>query len=205
MWGLVTVAALAATYAETASRGAVNPFNFFGYFTIQSNVLLAVTAIASGTYGMLRPGVQPRWLVALRGLTTVCMVIVGLVYVTMLAPLGVEGGVPLPWANVVMHVAGPLLVALDWALARDRSALPWRVAGWQLCYPLGWIAVVLARGATDGWVPYPFLDPAQGYPAVAGYVLVIALVFFAVSLLVVWWSRRRRSASATTRTRRGRD
>lgn len=187
--GAVIAAAIVATFVETAGRATVNPFNFFGYFTIQSNTLFAVTAVISGCVGLIRPGVQPRWLVVLRSLVTVCMIIVGLVYAALLAPLGLEGGVPVPWANWAMHVAGPILAAADWVLATDRGALPWRIALLQLAYPILWIAVVLVRGATDGWVPYPFLDPAQGYPVVAAYVVAIALVFLGVSAAVVWWSR----------------
>lgn len=58
-------------------------------------------------------GPQARWIVALRILATVCMVIVGVVYAALLAPLGLEGGAPVPWANWVMHYAGPILVAID--------------------------------------------------------------------------------------------
>lgn len=195
-WGCVTIVAIVATYLDTASRGPVNQLNFFGYFTVQSNTLLAVVAVTAGIAGLARPGVQARWLVVLRSLATVCMVIVGLVYVTLLAPLGAAGGVPLPWANWVMHVIGPILVTADWVTATDRGALPWRIAILQLVYPIGWIAVVLVRGATDGWVPYPFLSPAQGYAAVSGYVVAIAVVFLAVSGAVVWWSRRRGRVSA---------
>ena len=189
-WAAVTIVAIAATFAETASRGPVNPFNFFGYFTIQSNSLLAATALIAGVAGLRRPGPQAGWVVVLRSLATVCMVIVGLVYAVLLAPLGLEGGAPVPWANWVMHVGGPVLAACDWAFARDREPLPWRAALLQLIYPLVWTAVVLVRGATDGWVPYPFLSPEQGYGVVMAYAAVIALVFLAVSFGVVWWSRR---------------
>ncbi|EYT56470.1 membrane protein [Leucobacter sp. UCD-THU] len=189
-WGAATLAAIVATFVDTASGGPVNPFNFFGYFTIQSNSLLVAVAIGAGLLGLLRPGPQPRWLVVSRSLATTCMVIVGLVYAVLLAPLGAAGGVPVAWANWVMHVAGPVLVALDWVIARDRGPLPWRIAWWQLAYPVVWTAVVLVRGATDGWVPYPFLNPQQGYATVLLYVVVIAAVFAVVSFTVVWWSRR---------------
>lgn len=191
IWGLVTLTALVATYGVTAADGPVNPFNFFGYFTIQSNVLLAVVAVIAGVMGLRRPGTQPQWLVTFRALTTVCMIVVGLVYVTLLLPLGAAGGVPLPWANTVMHILGPILVIVDWLASKDRKPLPWRIALLLLAYPLTWTAVVLVRGATDGWVPYPFLNPAQGYGVVAVYVALIAIVFFTVSAAVVWWSRKR--------------
>ncbi len=196
LWGTVTLVAIVVTFADTASRGPVNPLNFFGYFTVQSNSLLTVVAITAGVHGLLRPGSSPRWLVVLRSLVTMCMTIVGLVYALLLAPLGAAGGVPVPWANWVMHVAGPLLVVTDWALSPDRGPLQWRTAWLQLAYPIGWTAVVLVRGATDGWVPYPFLSPAQGYGIVAMYVALIAVAFLGVSLLVVWWSRRRVSRSS---------
>lgn len=187
--GALVVVAIVATFAETASRAAINPFNFFGYFTIQSNTLFALAALISGTWGLAHPGPQPAWLTGLRALVTVCMIIVGLVYAVLLAPLGLAGGVPVPWANWVMHILGPVLALGDWALTRDRVALPARAALILLAYPVVWTTVVLIRGATDGWVPYPFLDPAQGYGAVALTVLIIAVVFLAVSAAVVWWSR----------------
>lgn len=194
-WGAVTLVAIVVTFADTASKGPVNPFNFFGYFTVQSNTLLTVVAITAGVRGLIRPGRPPRWLVVLRSLATMCMTIVGLVYALLLAPLGAAGGVPVPWANWVMHVAGPLLVVADWVLSPDREPLPWRIAWLQLAYPICWTAVVLVRGATDGWVPYPFLSPTQGYGVVAVYVVLVVLIaaaFLGVSLLVVWWSRRHR-------------
>lgn len=196
-WGLVTAVAILVTFVDTAGRGHVNPFNFFGYFTIQSNSMLAVVAIAAGLLGLLRPGLEPRWLLPARALVTMCMVIVGVVYAVLLAPLGAAGGVPVPWANWVMHIAGPLLVVVDWAFVREPRALPWRVAWLLLLYPAVWVAVVLVRGATDGWVPYPFLRPDQGYGVVSIYVLVIALAFAAVSFAVVGWSRTRARAKAS--------
>lgn len=174
---------------QRSIRATINPFNFFGYFTIQSNTVLVVTALIAGVVGLARPGVQPRWLVVLRSLATVCMIVVGLVYAILLAPLGLEGGVPVPWANWMMHVAGPILVVADWLFSRDRNALPWRIAWLQLSYPILWTIVILIRGATDGWVPYPFLDPVQEYGVVAIYVVVIAGVFLGISAVVVWWSR----------------
>lgn len=196
IWAGVTSAAIIATLVEVASRSTINPFNFFGYFTIQSNSLTILTGALAGTIGLIRPGLlPPRWLILLRSLTTTCMVIVGLVYAILLAPLGLEGGVPVPWANWVTHLAGPILVLADWVFAGDREPLPWRSAFLQLVYPIAWTVVVLIRGATDGWVPYPFLDPAQGYATVTLYVLLIAVTFLAVSTAVVWWSRVRRRRS----------
>ena len=58
-----------------------------------------------------------------------------------------------------------------------------------LIYPVVWIIVVLIRGATDGWVPYPFLNPAQGYGVVALYAVTIAIA--AVLFAALIWAASR--------------
>lgn len=181
MLAAATVVAVVATALDVLSRGPINVFNFFGYFTIQSNILLAVTMTLAGLHG-LRAVAQPRWLEFARGLTTTNIVIVGIVYATLLAPLGVEGGVPVPWANTILHVVTPVLAALDWLLIGDRKRLPLSKLWLVLLYPAIWLTVVLIRGATDGWVPYPFLDPANGYGSVA-----IVCVGICVAMLLVGW------------------
>ncbi|PRY64317.1 FAR-17a/AIG1-like protein [Glaciihabitans tibetensis] len=181
-------AAVVATLAETASRTTINPFNFFGYFTIQSNLIGCVVLVVAS---VSRPD-SPRRdeaILLLRGAATTYLVVVGLVYAVLLAPLGAAGGVPLPWANVVMHVIVPVYFVVDWLLAPDRHPLPWRKFWIVLVYPLAWCAVVLVRGATDGWVPYPFLDPSSGYGSVAFFVALITLVVTAAGAAVWGLSR----------------
>lgn len=186
----LVVAAVVATAVEAASRTTVNPFNLFGYFTVQSNLVLAAVLGVLGARGLRRdaPSATPT-AVAVRACAVTYVLVVGLVYATLLAPLGAAGGVPVPWANVVLHVVTPLAAAADWLLAPDRRRLPGRTVLLALAYPLVWSVVVLVRGATDGWVPYPFLDPAQGYATVTLYVVAIAAVVAAAAGAVVAASR----------------
>lgn len=170
----ITLVAVTATYLDSAARAIVNPFNFFGFFTIQSNVLAAVV-LATTAVLTLAGRRAPDALVLARAAVTAYMVVVGVVYNTLLT--GVPGGVELAWANTVMHVLFPVYCLLDWALVRDRAAPPWRRLCLVLVYPVLWCAVVLLRGATDGWVPYPFLNPVTGYGSVAFYVFLIAAAF----------------------------
>lgn len=186
---VVVAAAVVATHIDAASRGPVNPFNMYGYFTVQSNLIAAASWCAAGVLA-LRGRTRGRWMSRLGALATTSLVIVGLVYAVLLAPLGAAGGVPLPWANTVLHVISPVAALIDWVLVRDRARLTASSIGVILLYPLLWTAVVLVRGATDGWVPYPFLDPAQGYGVVAVYAVVIAVLFGAVGMAVLWTSRR---------------
>lgn len=192
---VLVLLAIGATVADIASRGSVNPLNFFGYFTVQSNLILAAVYLVSA----LAPtavGEPVRSLV--RASATTYIAIVGIVYATLLAPLGAAGGVPVPWANVALHVVTPLYGIVDWFVVRDRVTLPLNRLWVVLVYPLVWLVVVLVRGATDGWVPYPFLDPEQGYGAVSSYCLAILLAFLVVGGIVFWGSRvgRRRVNAA---------
>ena len=185
---LAIVVAVIATHVEAASRGPVNPFNLYGYFTVQSNLIGAASWLVAGTLAM-RGATRGAGVTLLGAVATTCLVIVGLVYAVLLAPLGAAGGVPLPWANVVLHVVSPLAGVIDWVAVGDRIRLDWSAVWVILVYPVVWTTVVLIRGATDGWVPYPFLDPAQGYGVVAGYAAAVAALFTLVGVGVVRLSR----------------
>ncbi|HET8984646.1 MAG TPA: Pr6Pr family membrane protein [Trueperaceae bacterium] len=187
---LAILAAVVATAADVLSRGPLNIFNFFGFFTIQSNVFLMVVLSVTASFD-LRGARHPEWLDLARGLTTTYIVIVGLVYVLLLAPLGAAGGVPVPWANFVLHYVTPVTAAIEWVVLLDRRPLAPRRLVAVLVYPLVWLIVVLIRGATDGWVPYPFLDPANGYGAVAIVCVGICVAMLVVGALVFWVSRAR--------------
>lgn len=180
--------AIVATFFDTASNVTINPFNFFGYFTMQSNIITAVVLLLAALATLMgRP--QSPLLVLARACATTYIVIVGIVYNLLLA--GLEGGVSLEWANWVLHVAFPIYAALDWILFGDRTALPWNKIWVILIYPVIWIAVVIIRGATDGWVPYPFLDPSTGYGSVAIYAIVIFVVAVIIGAGIFALSRTR--------------
>ncbi len=180
--GVAGLSAVLATFADTASRSPINPLNFFGFFTLQSNILTGIVLVVAAVVTLLGRK-QSRALIIARACVTTYIVIVGVVYNTLL--VGLPGGVELEWANFVLHVAVPIYVAIDWIFFGDRRTLPWNRFWIVLVYPIVWIAVVLMRGATDGWVPYPFLDPSLGYPVVALYCVGIA-VGIAVVGSAVW-------------------
>lgn len=185
---LGVVTAIVATFFDTASRTPINPLNFFGFFTMQSNIITAFVLLVAAVIELGRRS-NPGWLVPVRAAATTYMVVVGIVYNLLLA--GLAGGVDLAWANWVLHVAFPVYAFLDWLLNSDRHRLPFTTIGLILVYPLTWCAVVLVRGATDGWVPYPFLDPATGYGSVALYVVLIAVAFTIFGALIIAISRLR--------------
>ena len=199
----LVVAAVVATVAEAASRTTINPFNMFGYFTVQSNIILAVVYVAVAV-PVLRGRSAGRpvqladgRLVLARACAVTYIAVVGVVYALLLAPLGAAGGVPVAWANLALHVVTPLFGVADWLLAPDRRRLRLRNVEIMLVYPAVWVAVVLVRGATDGWFPYPFLDPATGYPTIVVYVLAIAVSITTVGVLVLAATRLPSTARKT--------
>jgi hypothetical protein len=103
-----------------------------------------------------------------------------------------------PWANFVLHYLTPVAAAVVWLLVGDRRGLRWNRLLGVLVYPTIWLTVVLIRGATDGWVPYPFLDPANGYGSVAVTCVFICVAILGVGALVFWASRLRLLAVGAT-------
>ena len=179
---ILGVVAVIATFADTASRVNINPFNFFGYFTMQSNIIwFVVMAITAAV--VLRGSRQSERLLIARGCATTYMILVGAIYNTLLA--GQEGGVALVWANRVVHIVLPFYAAVDWIVFGDHGRLAWKRLWVSLVYPMVWVIVVLIRGATDGWVPYPFFNPDTGYALVFTYVAGIAALTI-VTAAMVW-------------------
>ncbi|MFG2042954.1 Pr6Pr family membrane protein [Dactylosporangium sp. NPDC048998] len=104
-------------------------------------------------------------------------------------------------ANLLLHVAVPVFVVIDWFRNRPARPLPrWASLLW-LAYPLAYLAVVLARAtwwstAADRYL-YPFLDvPTIGYGQVAVNAAVFALLLVALGGGAAGVARR--SASAAT-------
>ena len=184
----LSIAAILTTFLSTAARTSINPFNFFGYFTIQSNIFTAVMLLIVGLVSVAGRRRSAKLDLAYAAATSY-IVVVGIVYNTLLT--GLPGGIDVPWANTVLHLIVPIYVAIDWLLFGDRRRLAVKRLWTILVYPIVWLVVVLIRGATDVWVPYPFLDPAHGYGSVAVYCVIIAIAIAAVGWLVLWYSRIR--------------
>ena len=164
-------------------------WQWIGYFTITTNALaaLALSASALGRRGAAsrffgRPDVH--------SMLTMSMLIVSMIYNLLLRQLWHPQGWQL-LADVLMHDVMPLLFLLHWWLVIPKASLRWRQVGaWQI-YPAAYFAYALARGAVNGWYPYPFLDVATlGYLPVLINAAVILLAFLTVALALVALARR---------------
>jgi len=169
------------------------------YFTVQSNLLVAVTAwtLARDPH---RDG--PGWRV-LRLASTVGIVVTGLVHLVLLAPLlDLTGADAL--ADALLHRVVPLLAVTGWLVLGPRPRATPRVALGVLAWPLAWLVVTLTVGATTGWYPYPFLDPREdGVGAVAVSCAAITLLVGALLVLALVLDRRLPATGGRTRAGSG--
>lgn len=164
-----------ATFERVGSATATL-WTLFGYFTITTNLLVALlfTAIVTGWRA------APRLVAG----ATLCIALVGVVYALLLRGLELAGGSPL--ANVLLHLATPIMVPLFWLTCVKKGALTWREPLWWGAYPLAYFVYALVRGAMTGRYAYPFMDVnALGMVWVGVNAVVIGAGFLAVGLGMV--------------------
>jgi len=182
---VVVVVALAIQIPITAGRAggffdspASRVGNLFTFFTILSNVLVAVVCLALA----LRPRPPTGRAFAVAWLDSLLAIgVTGIVYNTVLAGLyDLHGAEYL--ADRLFHIVSPLLFVIGWLLFGPRGLVRPQVVGLALVYPLAWLAFTLVRGVLIGWYPYPFVDVAVlGYGNVALNCVVITLLFLVLA------------------------
>ncbi|WP_019070306.1 Pr6Pr family membrane protein [Streptomyces hokutonensis] len=187
--------ALVTAAAVTADLFLGSPIRVLTYFTIQSNILLALVMLATArrAWTARRP-LSPL----VTGASLLYITITGLVYHLILAhassPFAMTGGALTGWqavTNQVLHTVTPIAAVLDWLLLTAPGRLHLRMAATWLLYPATYLAVYLARGelifpGTPGRYLYTFLDVEHhGYKSVLGNALLLGLAFYALSVLLV--------------------
>ncbi|WP_374454185.1 Pr6Pr family membrane protein [Nocardioides sp.] len=165
-------------------------YRYFAYFTIQSNILVAVVSTMQSrdpTCGIR--GWRVARVAALVGIT-----VTALVHFFLLRPLLELDG--LDWlCDKLLHMAVPLLAVAAWAWVGPRPRIALRDAAYALVWPVLWVAWTLAVGQVDGWVPYPFLDAdEEGWAAVGITCTGVTILFLLLFTLYAWLDRRLRPA-----------
>ncbi|MFG2651638.1 Pr6Pr family membrane protein [Streptomyces sp. NPDC048436] len=195
--------ALAAAIGVMINLGLGSPLRVLSYFTIQSNVLVAVVfALSARRAWQGRRPLPPL----VTGGTLLFISITGLVYHFVLADdasgFSMTGETaPLTgWrslANDLLHTVTPIGAVLNWLLLTTPRRLYLRQALLWMLYPLAYLAFALTRGAlmppgSAARYTYPFLDvDAHGYPVVLANAIFFGLAFYALAALVVGLDRIR--------------
>lgn len=189
--------ALAAAAGVAIDLRLGSPPHVLSYFTIQTNLLMAVVFAASARRAWTARRPLPA---ALTGGTLLYISITGLVYHLILADQ--SGGFSMTgdtatltgWQAVsdqLLHTVTPIAAVIDWLLLTRPAPFAVRHATTWLLYPLAYLAFSLARGAmlspgTPERYLYPFVDvDRHGYVGILGNTAILGVAFYALSLLVV--------------------
>lgn len=160
---------------------------YFGYFTVLTNILVAVAATWPAALPATAPGrffTQP----AAIGWVASSIAFVGVAYFVLLRHVWNPQGLQL-LADVLMHYIVPALVVLYSLIALRRTPLRWTAPLWWSLYPVIYFVYVLVRGALMGRYPYHFIDVSQlGYALTLRNALGlwVAFLMLAYVLLLLW-------------------
>ena len=184
----ITAESGAGSFESTPDRIA----NFFSFFTVLSNIAVAVTT------GLLAVRLDRRSTLfrTLRLDALVGIAVTGVVFHLTLAQLQELTG----WsavADFLLHTASPVVCVLGWALFGPRGHLSRRVVLLAVAAPVCWLAYALIRGELvqdrfgKDYYAYPFMNvPEHGYPVVLVNVSLVALLFLATSFGALALDRR---------------
>lgn len=152
----LVVAGEAVLAEGTAPSLGIRLVRLVAYFTIQSNLLVAIST------GLLarRPDRAGEWFEVVRLAAVVGITVTGVVHWVALRPLlDLDGGSW--WADKLLHVVVPALALLGWVAFGPRPRIGPRTIGVAVLWPVAWLVAILGQGAATGWYPYPFLDVGE--------------------------------------------
>lgn len=163
-------------------------WRYLGYFTILTNLLVAVTmtrvALGRG------PDVP-----AITGVV-LAIAIVCVSYDVLLSDIAPEMGPLWSTADRLLHYVVPITSALWWLVFVPKQSLTMRHPPQWIVFPVAYFLYALVRGAFDDWYPYFFIDAGMlGYPRTLlnalGLSLGMLLAGYAIVALARLLSRPR--------------
>lgn len=156
------------------------------FFTIQSNLLVAVTSILL----LIRSDRTSAafWAFRLAGLVAITVTLV--VFHLVLSRLYEFDG----WsavANQLIHTIAPLLAIAAWVVAGPRGRATPRIALLALLPAGAWLVFMLVRGELIDFYPYPFVDVGDlGYPRTLLNAVLVGLLFYGLARAATWLDMR---------------
>jgi len=161
---------------------------FFSYFTILTNILVAVyfTSVLIQGNSRHRLFSSPGSLTAITGYIT----IVGLIYQIALRHLWQPEGQQ--WlVDELLHTVIPMAVIIYWYFNESTLPIRFQQIGTWLLYPLVYLILILVRGYLSGFYPYPFVDvPTLGLLRVLLIAACLIVLYILLSVLYIWLHSR---------------
>jgi len=157
---------------------------FFSYFTILTNLIIAVTTTAALLFPHSGFG---SFCSRASSITAVNLynIVVGLVYNLVLRPLYNPQG----WGRVadeMVHSVVPALYVIYWLSFTAKGAVKWKNAINWLIYPLVYLIYTFVHGMFSSYYPYPFMDvKVIGYTGFWLNSFYLLLLFLLLSYLLI--------------------
>ncbi|MCU1391963.1 MAG: hypothetical protein JWM34_391 [Ilumatobacteraceae bacterium] len=157
--------------------------NFFSFFTVQSNIAVAITT------GMLaaRPDRTSRVFRILRLDAVLCIAVTGIVFHLALSSLQELTG----WdavADFLLHTLSPILTVLGWLVFGPRCQPDRGIVTRSVIAPLCWLGYALVYGAVATtrtgahYYAYPFMNvEIHGYAVAMLRCALVAVLFLALA------------------------
>lgn len=158
---------------------------FVSYFTIQSNLLVLITALT-----LVRDPAYdaPTWRV-LRLNAVVGITVTGVIHWFLLRPILDLTGLS-ALTDTLLHLVVPVLAVTGWVVFGPRPRIARTLLLPSLVWPIAWLVYVLIFGAATMWYPYPFVDVGElGYARTAVNAVGIAALLLAVSAVFMYADR----------------
>jgi hypothetical protein len=163
-----------------------------GYFTILTNVFVALVATTCGLLPSSRWGMvfsSPK----VFGCVVSSIVFVGIIFHLLLSDIYNPDGIK-AIANYLNHYITPMAMLVFWLAFPTKQPIPVSTPFYWGIYPLVYAVYIAIRGELIGKYPYFFLDvSALGYPQAllngAGLFLVVAAIGFVIRAGVNYTSR----------------
>ena len=166
--------------------------NFFSFFTVLSNVTVAVT---TGLLAVRLDRTSTLFRV-LRLVAVLAITVTGVVFHLALAQLQELTG----WnafADFILHTLSPILTVAGWLVFGPRGHVTLRIVPLAVIPPVLWIVYALVRGTLvqdrfgNDYYPYPFMNvQTHGYPVVLTNVTLVAVLFLLLAFGAAALDRR---------------
>lgn len=158
--------------------------NYFSFFTILTNVLVALALTGPLLTESRR---LARWSASegVRAAVTMYIVVVGLIYHFVLAPNWNPTGGTLV-ANILLHYVMPIVFLIDWLAFTPKGRLRWIDPVKWLAYPALYGVWTIAHGLISHWWPYDFVNVDKlGWSGFAASGTMTAVFFLLIGLVIV--------------------
>lgn len=181
-WAAVLIQFVVMLNNRTDTVGVVT-IHFLSYFTILSNILVAL----SFTLWFYRPAYPTGSLFGPGYFTAICVyiIVVGLIYNLVLRKISTAEG-PNRLPNELLHVLVPLMYLVFWLLVIPKGSVTLQQSWSWLIFPACYFLYTILHGKATGFYPYPFTNITElGLATVLRNCALIAILFWFLSALLV--------------------